>query len=145
MTRALFPGSFDPFTNGHKDIVERTLQLADEVVVAIGVNADKKCLFPVLDRKRQVEQVFEGNPRVKIVSYSGLTTDFAQAIGATYIIRGVRSCADFEYEKNIAQVNRQLTGIETILLFADERLANLSSSVVRELISYGKDVSQFIP
>lgn len=145
MTKALFPGSFDPFTIGHKDIVERALQFADEIVVAIGVNAEKKGLFTVLERKQLIERVFEANPRVKVVSYSGLTTDYAQVIGASYIIRGVRSYSDFEYEKNIAQVNRQLTGIETILLFADERYASLSSSVVRELISYGKDISQFIP
>lgn len=145
MTRAIFPGSFDPFTLGHKDIVERALTIADEVVVAIGVNAEKKGLFPVLERKQQIERAFEGEPRVKVMSYSGLTTDFAQAVGAQFIIRGVRSFTDFEYEKNIAQINRQLTGIETILLFADERYAGLSSSIVRELISYGKDISKFIP
>lgn len=145
MTRALFPGSFDPFTLGHKDIVERALAIADEVVVAIGVNADKKGLFTVQERKQRIEQAFKDEPRVRVVSYSGLTTDFAQAAHAQFIVRGVRSLTDFEYEKNIAQINRQLTGIETVLLFADERFAGLSSSIVRELISYGKDISRFIP
>lgn len=145
MTRALFAGSFDPFTIGHKAIVERVLRIADEVIVAIGVNISKQYSAPLDERKANIDKIFGDNPRVKVLTYEGLTTDFAKQVEATFLVRGVRSCADFETERDIARVNKQLTGIETVLLVADTQFESVSSSIVRELKSYGKDVSQFIP
>ena len=143
--KVLFPGSFDPFTKGHADIVARSLELADNVVIAIGVHPTKKGMHTPEQRKADICRVYEGEPRVEVVIYEGLTTDLASSLGVDAIVRGVRNVTDFEYERNIAEVNRRLTGIETILLFADPAYASLSSSVVRELMSYGKDVSDFLP
>jgi len=145
MKTALFAGTFDPFTLGHKSIVDRTLAVADNLVIAIGVNPDKQTLFTVDERISYINKVYEGHPRIKVTHYEGLTTDYAQCIGADFLVRGVRYVQDFEYERQIADVNRQLTGIETVLLFTEEQYANISSSIVRQLISYGKDVSPFLP
>ena len=143
---ALFPGSFDPFTKGHKNIVERTLQsVADTVIIAIGNNCEKKCMQTVEERVESIQRVFKGNDKVRVVAYEGLTIDFAKSINADFIVRGVRSIKDFEYEREIAEVNRKLSGIETILLYTEPEYASISSSIVRELKSYGKDVSQFLP
>ena len=143
---ALFPGSFDPFTKGHKNIVERTLQsVADTVIIAIGNNYEKKCMQTVEERVESIQRVFKGNEKVRIVAYEGLTIDFAKSVNADFIVRGVRSIKDFEYEREIADVNRKLSGIETILLYTEPEYASISSSLVRELKSYGKDVSQFLP
>ena len=143
---ALFPGSFDPFTKGHKNIVERTLQsVADTVIIAIGNNCEKKCMQTVEERVESIQRVFKGNDKVRVVAYEGLTIDFAKSINADFIVRGVRSIKDFEYEREIAEVNRKLSGIETILLYTEPEYASISSSIVRELMSYGKDVSQFLP
>lgn len=141
----LFPGSFDPFTIGHADVVERALQLFDEIVIAVGVNERKAGWLTVEERMRTIRELYADEPRVRVEQYSGLTTDFAHFIGASAIIRGVRSLKDFEYEKEIADVNRRLTGIETILLFADPTLAAISSSVVRELAHFGHDITSFLP
>jgi pantetheine-phosphate adenylyltransferase len=141
----LFPGSFDPFTLGHKSIVDRTLQFAEEVVIAIGVNAGKKSMFSLEERMAQIQKVYADEPRVKVASYEGLTTDFAESIGATAMVRGVRTAQDFEFERMLADVNRKLTGIETILLITEPQYSAISSSVVRELLSYGKDVKDFLP
>lgn len=143
--KCLFPGSFDPFTLGHKSIVDRILPLADEVVIAIGVNAGKKSMFSLEERMAQIQKVYASEPRVKVTSYEGLTTDFAESIGATVMVRGVRTAQDFEFERTLADVNRQLTGIETILLITEPQYSAISSSVVRELLSYGKDVKDFLP
>ena len=143
--RCLFPGSFDPFTLGHKSIVDRTLQFAEEVVIAIGVNAGKKSMFSLKERMAQIQKVYADEPRVKVASYEGLTTDFAESIGATAMVRGVRTAQDFEFERMLADVNRKLTGIETILLITEPQYSAISSSVVRELLSYGKDVKDFLP
>jgi pantetheine-phosphate adenylyltransferase len=143
--KCLFPGSFDPFTLGHKSIVDRTLQFAEEVVIAIGVNAGKKSMFSLEERMAQIQKVYADEPRVKVASYEGLTTDFAESIGATAMVRGVRTAQDFEFERMLADVNRKLTGIETILLITDPQYSAISSSVVRELLSYGKDVKDFLP
>lgn len=145
MKRALFAGSFDPFTRGHQSIVDRTLAIADEVVIGIGVNQGKKPMFTLDQRIEMIREVYADNPNVKVKSYSGLTTDFAQSIGATFLVRGVRSIMDFEAEKNIADVNRKLTGIETVLLITEPEFACVSSSIVRELMSYGRDVTEFLP
>lgn len=143
---ALFPGSFDPFTMGHKNIVERTLQsVADTVIIAIGNNCEKKCMQTVEERVESIQRVFKGNEKVRVVAYEGLTIDFAKSVNADFIVRGVRSIKDFEYEREIADVNRKLSGIETILLYTEPEYASISSSLVRELKSYGKDVSQFLP
>lgn len=143
--KCLFPGSFDPFTLGHKSIVDRTLQFAEEVVIAIGVNAGKKSMFSLEERIAQIQKVYADEPRVKVASYEGLTTDFAESIGATAMVRGVRTAQDFEFERMLADVNRKLTGIETILLITEPQYSAISSSVVRELLSYGKDVKDFLP
>lgn len=143
--KCLFPGSFDPFTLGHKSIVDRTLQFAEEVVIAIGVNAGKKSMFSLEERMAQIQKVYADEPRVKVASYEGLTTDFADSIGATAMVRGVRTAQDFEFERMLADVNRKLTGIETILLITEPQYSAISSSVVRELLSYGKDVKDFLP
>lgn len=143
--KCLFPGSFDPFTLGHKSIVDRTLQFAEEVVIAIGVNAGKKSMFSLEERMAQIQKVYADKPRVKVASYEGLTTDFAESIGATAMVRGVRTAQDFEFERMLADVNRKLTGIETILLITEPQYSAISSSVVRELLSYGKDVKDFLP
>lgn len=145
MKKALFAGSFDPFTRGHQSIVDRTLAIADEVVIAIGVNSGKTPMFSLEQRTEMIRRVYAGNERVRVESYSGLTTDFAQSIGATFLVRGVRSIMDFETEKNIADVNRKLTGIETVLLITEPEFSSISSSIVRELMSYGRDVTEFLP
>ena len=143
---ALFPGSFDPFTKGHKNIVERTLQsLADEVIIAVGKNAEKKGVQTVEQRIETIQKIFEGEGRVRVVAYEGLTIDFAKSVNADFIVRGVRNVKDFEYEREIADVNRQLSGIESVLLYTQPEYASISSSIVRELMSYGKDVSEFLP
>jgi len=145
MLKLLFPGSFDPFTKGHADLVCRALTFADQVVVAIGVHPEKHNMFTASERTAQIRQCFEGDERVKVVSYSGLTTDLAREQGANAILRGIRSVSDFEYERAMADVNHQLTGIETVILIADPKYAAISSSVVRELLKYKKDVSAFLP
>lgn len=142
---ALFPGSFDPFTLGHADIVKRALGLFDEVVIAVGYNEQKSGWMPVEERVAAIKKLYADEPRIRVESYSGLTVDFAKAKGISVIVRGVRTTADFEYEMQMADVNRQLTGIETILLPASPQFASLSSSVVRELAHFGHDISEFLP
>ena len=143
---ALFAGSFDPFTKGHKDIVDRALaSVADEVVVAVGVNFQKACMFSLEERVQAIKDVYKDNPKVSVKAYEGLTTDYAKEIGADFLLRGVRSVKDFEYERDIAEVNRRLTGIETILMLSAPELSCISSSVVRELFSYNKDIKEFLP
>ena len=143
---ALFAGSFDPFTIGHKNIVDRALEsVADEVVVAIGVNYEKKYMFSLDERLEAIRKVYEHEPRVRVEAYEGLTTDFAKRVGASFILRGVRSVKDFEFERDMAEVNRRLAGVETVLLFTDPQYACVSSSVVRELLSYNKNVTEFLP
>lgn len=145
MKKAIFPGSFDPFTLGHHSIVKRTLAFMDEVIVGIGVNEGKQCLLPVEKRVEMIRKLYADEPRVKVMAYSGLTVDFAQEQGAQFIVRGIRSVKDFEYEEGIADINKKLNGIETVFLFSEPELASVSSSVVRELLHYGKDISMFLP
>lgn len=145
MKRAIFPGTFDPFTLGHHSIVKRTLTFMDEVIVGIGINEGKHCLLPVEKRVEMIRQLYADEPRVKVMAYSGLTVDFAQEQEAGFIVRGIRSVKDFEYEEGIADINKKLSGIETIFLFTEPELSSVSSSVVRELLHYGKDVSMFLP
>ena len=145
MRKAIFPGTFDPFTLGHHSIVKRTLAFMDEVIIGIGYNDQKHCLLPIEKRLESIRKVYADEPRVKVLAYSGLTVDFAQEQGAEFMVRGIRSVKDFEYEENIADINRKLSGIETIFLFTEPELSAVSSSVVRELLRYGKDVSTFLP
>ena len=142
---ALFAGTFDPYTRGHHALVERALALFDTVVVAVGRNLDKKCMFSIEERVAAIVKLYAGNGRVKVAVYDTLTMDFAQSVGATALLRGVRSVKDFEYERDIADINLRLGGIDTVLLVSEPEYASVSSSVVRELMKYGKDVSEFLP
>lgn len=145
MRTAIFPGTFDPFTIGHNALVRRALQLVDELYIAIGINTEKRTMFSLEERTERIATLYKEEPRIHVVSYEGLTTDFAQSIGAQFIIRGVRNTIDFEYERNIADVNRMFTGIETLLLISEPEHAAISSSMVRELAHFGKDIKSFIP
>ena len=145
MKIAIFPGSFDPFTIGHYSIVTRSLVFVDELVIAIGVNEAKKTLLPLSKRIEIINKTFVDEPRVKVKSYDSLTSDFAKEVGATIILRGIRSIADFEYEKTVADANRRLSGIDTILLFTEPQHSFISSTVVRDILRYGKDVKCFLP
>lgn len=143
---AIFPGSFDPITIGHVDIVERALPLFDEIVIAIGVNTQKKSLFPLEDRLEWIRQVFANHPKVHVEHYSGLTINYCKQRGANYIVRGIRSSADFEYEKTIAHLNNaMLPEIETLLILSKPELTSISSTIVREIIIGHGDVSKFVP
>ena len=143
---AVFAGSFDPFTIGHKNIVDRALQsVADEVIVAIGINHEKKYMFSLEERLQAIQKAFQSEPKVRVESYEGLTTDYAKRVGASFLLRGVRSVKDYEFERDMAEVNHRLTGIETVLLFTDAQYSCVSSSIVRELISYHQDVKDFLP
>ncbi|MDD2314519.1 MAG: pantetheine-phosphate adenylyltransferase [Proteiniphilum sp.] len=142
---ALFPGTFDPFTLGHESLVRRGLTLMDEIVIAIGINEAKKSYFTLEKRIGMIRDLYRDEPRVKVESYNSLTIKFAEEVGARFILRGIRSVIDFEYEKTIADMNRTISGIETFLLFTEPALSHISSSHVRELLCYGQDVSNFIP
>ncbi|MDD2513254.1 MAG: pantetheine-phosphate adenylyltransferase [Proteiniphilum sp.] len=142
---ALFPGTFDPFTIGHESLVRRGLLLMDEIVIAIGVNESKESFFSLEQRLEMIRNLYRDEPRVRVESYDSLTIDFARQAGARYILRGIRSVFDFEYEKTIADMNRTISGIETFLLFTEPALTHISSTHVRELLRYGHDVTPFIP
>ncbi|MDR0733207.1 MAG: pantetheine-phosphate adenylyltransferase [Dysgonamonadaceae bacterium] len=142
---AIFPGTFDPFTLGHLSLVERGLQLFDELIIAIGVNTGKKAIFTTQQRLEMIVRLFKDHPRVRVETYAGMTTDFAKAQAAGFILRGVRSVGDFEYEKSIANVNREIAGLETVVLFTDAEYSYISSSVVRELWIHGKSIDGFVP
>lgn len=172
MKIAIFPGSFDPFTIGHADIVRRGLQLFDRIVIAVGYNAQKTSATDVEDRVAAIERVYADEPRIKVVAYNDLTVDLAQREGARFLLRGVRSVKDFEYERDMAAINSDLAAtattaattatvpsaspegsasvspeapLETVLFIADPRYAHISSSVVRELQAYGRDVTPYLP
>ena len=143
--KAIFPGTFDPFTVGHESVVRRALTFVDELVIGIGVNDNKRSHYDVERRLQTIRSYYRNQPRVQVEAYTDLTIDFARRVGANLIIRGIRTVKDFEYEETIADINRKLTGIETILLFTEPELTAVSSTIVRELLKYGKDVSQFLP
>jgi len=145
MKRAIFPGTFDPFTIGHYSLVMRGLSLFDEIVIGIGVNQIKKTLFDLDKRLDIINQAFVSEPRVSVVAYNSLTVDFAKSVNAAYILRGLRSVSDFEYEHTIANSNRVLSDIETVVLFTDTEYSFISSTVVRDLIAYQKDIKAFLP
>lgn len=145
MKRAIFPGTFDPFTIGHYSIVERGLHLFDEIVIGIGINHSKKTLFTAEKRLDIIQQAFAQESRVKVMVYNRLTIDFARDVDAQFILRGLRTVADFEYERTISDTNRNLSGVETVILFTESAYSHISSTVARDLMSFGKDISAFLP
>ena len=143
---ALFPGSFDPITKGHESIVKRALGLFDEIIIAIGNNSGKFSYFPIEKRQKWMEQVFAHEPKIKVQSYKGLTVDFCKKVKANYILRGLRTSADFEFERTIAQMNKAMAPeIETIFIIALPELSAINSTIVRDIIKHGGEVNQFIP
>jgi pantetheine-phosphate adenylyltransferase len=143
---AVFPGSFDPITKGHESIILRCLPLFDEIVVGIGYNSNKHYYFSQERREHFIRKTFENHPNVSVRRYSGLTIDFCKEIGAKYIIRGLRTSADFEFERAIAQMNRSMNeGIETVFLVSDPSLSHISSTIVRDILLYNGDISAFVP
>ena len=143
---ALFPGSFDPFTKGHMDIVLRGTALFDEVIIGMGINTTKQRYFQIDYMIPRIEEAFKEYPKVKVMPYEGLTAVFAKKIDARFLIRGLRNTTDFEYENTIAQVNKiQWKELETVFLITDPSLAYISSSIVRDLHKYGADVRDFLP
>lgn len=145
MKRAVFPGSFDPITLGHLDVVKRNLDLFDEIIVAIGVNADKKYLFTLEQRVAFLENTFAAYSKVKVMTYEGLTVDFCKKNNAGFLIRGLRNTTDFEYEKSVAQANFKLAGIESVFVFSSPEISYISSSIVRDVIRNNGDYSTMVP
>ena len=141
----IFTGSFDPFTVGHDDILRRALPLFSRIVIGVGVNERKQYMLSAEERCAAIRRIYEGEVKLEVKAYSDLTVDFARREGAAYIIKGVRSVKDFEYEREQADINRQLSGVETLLLYSDPRYSSVSSSMVRELIHFGQDVSRYLP
>ena len=145
MKRAVFPGSFDPITLGHTDIINRALPLFDEIIIAVGINTDKKYMFSLEERLTFIKESFINIPKIKVRSYSGLTIDFCKKTNADFILRGLRNPADFEFEKAIAQTNRKLSKIETVFLLTSSDTSFISSSIVRDVLRNGGDISSLVP
>lgn len=145
MKKAVFPGSFDPLTLGHVDIINRALPLFDKIVIAIGTNSAKKYMFPLEERISFIEKTFKTNPKISVTSYQGLTIDFCKKNDINFILRGLRNPADFEFEKAIAHTNRKLSKIETIFLLTSANTSYISSSIVRDILRHHGDVSALVP
>jgi pantetheine-phosphate adenylyltransferase len=145
MKRFVFPGSFDPITIGHQEIIERALPLCDELIIAVGENSDKKNMFPIEDRIKFIEKTNKNNSKVIVESYEGLTVDFCKKVNADSLLRGLRNPADFEFEKSVAQMNRKLSGIETVFLLTSAAHSFISSSIVREIMDFGGDYTSLVP
>ncbi|WP_299225051.1 pantetheine-phosphate adenylyltransferase [uncultured Psychroserpens sp.] len=145
MKRAIFPGSFDPITLGHYDIIRRSVKLFDEVIVAIGINSDKTYMFSLGERQRFIEDAFKDEPKIKVVTYKGLTVDFCKENNVPFILRGLRNPADFEFEKAIAHTNRDLAPIETVFLLTAASTSYISSSIVRDVIRNNGDYTKLVP
>lgn len=145
MKKAVFPGSFDPITIGHEDIIRRGLDLFDEIVVAVGVNADKRYQFSLEERLAFIQATFKDDPKIKVTTYQGLTVDYCKQINADFILRGLRNPADFEFEKAIAHTNRTLTEIETVFLLTASNKDFISSSIVRDVLRNQGDIKAFVP
>jgi pantetheine-phosphate adenylyltransferase len=145
MKRAIFPGSFDPITLGHTDIINRALPLFDEIIIAVGVNTDKKYMFSLQERLNFIKESYIDIPKIGVKTYTGLTIDFCKKIDADFILRGLRNPADFEFEKAIAQTNRKLSKIETVFLLTSADTSFISSSIVRDVLRNGGDISSLVP
>jgi pantetheine-phosphate adenylyltransferase len=145
MRKAIFPGSFDPITLGHEDIIRRGITLFDEIVIAIGVNAEKKYMFSLEERKRFLQETFKDEPKISIIVYEGLTIDLCKKIKANFILRGLRNPADFEFEKAIAHTNRRMSKIETVFLLTAAKTSFISSSIVRDVIRNGGEYELLVP
>lgn len=145
MRRAIFPGSFDPLTLGHDDIIRRGITLFDELIIAIGSNAEKKYMFTLEERQRFITEAFHDEPKIKVLTYEGLTVDFCKKVNADFILRGLRNPADFEFEKAIAHTNRKLSEIETVFLLTSSGKSYISSSIVRDVMRNGGDYSGLVP
>jgi len=145
MNIGVFPGTFDPFTIGHKDIVDRALLMFDKVIVMVGINSSKPPVFEALSRRTNIRDIFRTYDNVQVEEYEGLTTDFCKMHNVTFIIRGCRNATDFAYEQNLAHVNKELFGIDSVFFVTDPSLQHISSSLVRELRRFGKDYKQFLP
>lgn len=145
MRRAIFPGSFDPLTLGHSDIIHRGITLFDELIIAIGSNAEKKYMFSMEQRQQFIKDAFADEPKIRVETYEGLTVDFCKKIGANFILRGLRNPADFEFEKAIAHTNRKLSEIETVFLLTSSGKSYISSSIVRDVIRHGGDYTGLVP
>ncbi|MDW5287713.1 pantetheine-phosphate adenylyltransferase [Formosa sp. PL04] len=145
MKRAIFPGSFDPLTLGHYDIISRAVNVFDEIIVAIGINSDKKYMFSLEERLQFIKDTFKDEPKVSVTTYSGLTVDFCQKMDVEFILRGLRNPADFEFEKAIAQTNRKLSEIETVFLLTSSKTSFISSSIVRDVIRNNGDYTLLVP
>ncbi|MBA4409201.1 MAG: pantetheine-phosphate adenylyltransferase [Bacteroidota bacterium] len=143
---AIFPGSFDPFTVGHESIVKRAIPLFDKIVVMIGYNANKLSFFPIEKREKWIKEVFKTEPKVSVECYEGLTVDFCKKVNAQYILRGLRTSADFEFERAIAQVNKMMyPQIESVFLLTIPEHTPINSTIVRDIILHGGDASEFLP
>ena len=145
MKRAVFPGSFDPITLGHLDILERSIPLFDEIIIGVGSNSEKKYMFPISKRMAFIDETFSEYKSISVAKYQGLTIEFCKKVQANFIIRGLRNPADFEFEKAIAHTNRKLSGIETVFLLTSAKTSFISSSIVREVISNRGDYTQLVP
>ncbi len=144
--KAVFPGSFDPITTGHVDLVKRALEVFDEIIVAIGVNSQKQTLFPVDDRKRWIENVFKGDPRVSVDVFEGLTVHYCKKVDAHFLLRGLRNASDFDYEKTISQLNHIVgEDVETVFLISRPEFSHISSTIVREIIKGHGNAKPFLP
>ena len=144
MRKGIFVGSFDPFTVGHADIVARALPLFDKLVIGVGYNEHKQYMFTADERVARIARYYAQEPRIEVKSYNDLTIDFARREGAQYVVKGVRSVKDFEYEREQADINRRIGGLETVLLYADASYASVSSTLVRELIHFGRDAREWM-
>ena len=145
MRRAVFPGSFDPLTLGHKDIIDRGLPLFDEIIIAIGTNSSKKYMFDLEQRKEFIRKTYKNEPKIKVDTYKGLTIDYCKEVDSDFILRGLRNPADFEFEKAIAHTNRKMSQIETVFLLTSADTSYISSSIVRDILQNKGDVSLFVP
>ncbi len=146
MNRAIFPGSFDPITLGHVSVIQRGLPLFDELIIAIGINSQKKSMFTLEQRKKWIEEIFADEPKIKVESYEGLTVDYCRKKEARFILRGLRTSADFEFERGIGQVNRSLAPeIETVFILTEAKYTPVSSSIIRDIIKHGGDISGLVP
>ena len=145
MRKAIFPGSFDPITLGHEDIIRRGITLFDEIVIAIGVNAEKKYMFSLEERQRFLQETFKDEPKISIIVYEGLTIDLCKKIKANFILRGLRNPADFEFEKAIAHTNRRMSKIETVFLLTAAKTSFISSSIVRDVLRNGGEYELLVP